>query len=343
MSQARNFSLGRAAYQILTRGVLSGVEAERNAEAQHLNTTKTHSHIGIPDVIASSSAFAEPVTTRVIDTVSGQPFLGTRPVQLSGPLAWAAVVKSGPTLLGPLKDEVLIFSDPALPTGSWRAENAVVVPADITFRSTKLNPFRVTGQVIVSKQLVLQFGGSQSLDQFIADRLKRSFASQIDKACLYGAGSASNQPTGIINTTGCHSVTTAVGPSWTDLAGMRYAPTNYDADLSTFGWISNQKGRKRFETTPRFTNAAGSCRDFMAREAEVSLEVGDDRVFSGVWAYMVIGYWLDDGEDGIGTDLTIDPFSRAQQGELLITGSVYVDTTPRWPELFSYSQASAFP
>jgi hypothetical protein len=64
----------------------------------------------------------------------------------------------------------------------------------------------------------------------------------------------------------------------------------------------------------------------MTREAEIALEVSDDRVFAGVWAYLVIGYWLDDGEGGLGTDPTIDPFSRASQGELLITGSVYVDT-----------------
>jgi hypothetical protein len=241
MSHARSFSLSRAAYQVLTRGALQGFEAERNAELQRANATKTGSRVGLPDIIAPSSAFGQPVSTRVIDTVTGHPFLETRPAQLSGPLSWAAVVKSGASLLGPLKDEVQLYFDSALPTVNWTAENAVVVPADITFTSAKLTPRRITGQVVVSKQLVLQFSGSQSLDQFIASRLKATFASQIDKACLYGQGSAANQPTGILNTSGCNSISTAVGPTWNDLATMRYASTVYDADLSSFGWVSNRK------------------------------------------------------------------------------------------------------
>jgi hypothetical protein len=190
-------------------------------------------------------------------------------------------------------------------------------------------------------QLVKQFSGSPSLDEYLASKLKSAFASVTDQICLYGTGAP--QPTGIISTTGCHAATVTVPPTWSDLTQMRYLATNANADLSSFGWITNQKGRKYLESTPRFTNSAGSMFDFMQREAEVSLEVNDDRLFAGVWNYMVIGYWLADNEGGIAADLTFDPYSKAEKGELIITGSVWVDVSPRWPELFCYSQASVFP
>ena len=81
----------------------------------------------------------------------------------------------------------------------------------------------------------------------------------------------------------------------------------------------------------------------MARESEISLEVSDARLFAGVWSYMVIGYWLGDSAGGVAADMVFDPYSRAERGELVITGSVWVDCSPRWPELFVYSQPSIFP
>lgn len=175
-------------------------------------------------------------------------------------------MKSGATLLGPLKDNITLFFDSALPQPTWQAEGAAVVPADINFRSAQLTPLRITASIIASEQLILQFAGPTSLDEFLTARLKAAFASQIDRACLYGSGPP--QPTGILNTTGCNAVTTAVPPAWSDLTNMRYLSTAHDADLSTFGWITSQQGRKYLESTPRFTNSTGSMWDFMAREAK---------------------------------------------------------------------------
>jgi hypothetical protein len=97
-------------------------------------------------------------------------------------------------------------------------------------------------------QLMLSGNGKKvNRNQPLNSKLTMNRFSQLDKTSLYGQGSAANQPTGVLNTAGCNSITTAVGPTWNDLATMRYASTNYDADLTTFGWISNQKGRKYFE------------------------------------------------------------------------------------------------
>lgn len=47
--------------------------------------------------------------------------------------------------------------------------------------------------------------------------------------------------------------------------------------------------------------------------------------------------------NGPAADIVVGPFSRAELGEVTITGSAYVDVAVRWPALFSYSQANIFP
>jgi hypothetical protein len=46
--------------------------------------------------------------------------------------------------------------------------------------------------------------------------------------------------------------------------------------------------------------------------------------------------------EGPATDIIVDAFSRAQAGEVSITGSLYCDVAVRWPQLFSYSFAKHF-
>ena len=79
----------------------------------------------------------------------------------------------------------------------------------------------------------------------------------------------------------------------------------------------------------------------MQKEAEISLEVNDDRIFAELWNYLVIACWIGDA-NGPAADITVDVFSRAERSEVLITGSAYVDVAVRWLQLFAYSQPNMF-
>jgi hypothetical protein len=72
-------------------------------------------------------------------------------------------------------------------------------------------------------------------------------------------------------------------------------------------------------------------------ETEISLEVNDARLFAGCWNYATICYW-GIGENGPAVDLIVDPLSRAEKSEVILTSTAYVDACIRWPQLFSYSQ-----
>ena len=83
--------------------------------------------------------------------------------------------------------------------------------------------------------------------------------------------------------------------------------------------------------------------DLMEKEAEITLEVSDDRIFAGLWNYLIIAYWWFGDASGPAADIVVDPFSRAEYSEVIITGSAFVDVAVRWPQLFAYSQANIFP
>ena len=267
--------------------------------------------------------------------------LGVQVRQMPGILGWSACVRAGATLIGPLKDDCRLFHDSTLPTTTWSAETGAVTPADPVFASTTLKPKRLTSSFIVSQQLLSQTA-SLGLDRYLASKMKVAFGSTIDQACLYGSGPANHQPLGVINTSGAQSFAFASPPVWSDIANARYAVTNYDADRSSFSWITSPAGRKFLESTPRFATAGVSMWDPMRAEAEVSLEVTDGRLFGGLWSYLVIGFWAGDSA-GPATDLTVDPYTKAKTGEVIVTGSIFCDVGLRWPSLFGFSPPNIFP
>ena len=267
--------------------------------------------------------------------------IGTAVKQAPGVLGWSAVVRSGAQLLGPLKDDCKVFHDQSLPSASWSAENAAVVPADPVFAYTTLRAKRVTASFIISQQLLSQTA-SLALDKYLAEKMKLAFASVLDQSALYGSGVTGNQPLGVLNTTGTQAFTMTASPTWADIANARYLVTNADVDRSSFGWITSPAGRKYLETTPRFATAGVSLWDPMRQEIEISKEVTDGRLFGGCWSYLTLGFWGGDSA-GPAVDLVVDPYSRSKMAEIIVTGSLFCDVAVRWPAVFGYSAANVFP
>jgi HK97 family phage major capsid protein len=259
---------------------------------------------------------------------SGANLVGRKVRQTAGVIGWSAVVNSGAVVLGPFRDsDVMVYHDSALPPVNWLPEIGAVVAANPTLTGTVLTPKRICGQVIVSRKLFVQSTGSQPLDDFLASRFKLACSSVLDQACLYGQGSAQNQPLGILNVRGANHVATSTPIVWADLAALRLASSDHDADSSEY-FITNPIGRKTFETTQRFTGSALTIRDSVKNETEFSKQLNDNRVFAGLWNYLVIATW-GAGTDDFTVDLTIDPFSQATSGRVIITASMFCDVAVR--------------
>ena len=121
---------------------------------------------------------------------------------------------------------------------------------------------------------------------------------------------------------------------------LRLGSTNVNIDRSTFGFITNPSGRATFEKTAKFAGGAFSIWDTVKGETEISRQVNDNRVFGGVWAYMVLVTWGPDEEGTYAIDLTVDPYPQATTGKVVITASFFCDVCARWPVPFSFSPAN---
>lgn len=125
-------------------------------------------------------------------------------------------------------------------TGGWASEVAALSQSDPTFDKISMTPKRVGTYIESSVQLFNQ--SSVDVENLIRGDLAQCVAETVEVAALNGSGS-SNQPTGILNTSGIGSVvggTNGAVPDWSDIVDLETALTAANA----------AKGRLAYYTTP---------------------------------------------------------------------------------------------
>ncbi|MBJ7325363.1 MAG: phage major capsid protein [Rhodococcus sp.] len=88
---------------------------------------------------------------------------------------------------------------------SWRAEGAAVANNDLTFDTVTLTAKSLSRMILVSREALQD---SNYVGDVIAEAFAASFASELDRAALYGSGTGA-EPLGVKNTSGI--LTTAHG------------------------------------------------------------------------------------------------------------------------------------
>ena len=86
---------------------------------------------------------------------------------------------------------------------TWEGENTDNDQTDITFDTVALSPKRLGCFVVIGKQLMIQ--SSIDVENYVRRRMNFAIGRAVDVAAINGSGS-SNQPTGVLNTSGIGSV-----------------------------------------------------------------------------------------------------------------------------------------
>lgn len=100
------------------------------------------------------------------------------------------------------------------PNSSWKAENEVIVPSDMTFGRIQLRAKTLTALV---KMSVEAFEDCMNIGELVNNTLGEVLALELDRAALYGSG-AGSEPTGLLNISGVGEV---------DMGGNGAALTSY--------------------------------------------------------------------------------------------------------------------
>jgi HK97 family phage major capsid protein/HK97 family phage prohead protease len=210
-----------------------------------------------------------------------------------------------------------------------------------------LAPKRVGAFVEVSKQAIIQ--GVMDVESMIRDDLLAGAAVQIEYLAINGNGT-SPQHTGIRNTTGIGTVvagTNGAAPTWAHIVDLETTVASANAEPDTrAGYLLNAKTRGKLKQTSRGTNLemiwAQYGNDFPLNNYRVavtqnvpsnltkgtSTTVCSSAIFSSDWSQEVLAFFG-------APDVTVDPYSKADTGQVKITLSQFADSGVRQPGCFA--------
>jgi len=249
----------------------------------------------------------------------------------------------GVTWLRDLNGNVAIPSATGSASSYWVAENGATPESQPTFGQVSLTPKTVGAFTDYSRRLLLQ--SSLDIEAFVRADLADILAQAIQFAAITGTG-ASNEPLGLLNTSGIGSVaggTNGGAPTYDHMVDLESAVAIANADVGTMAYLTNAKVRGKLRKTQEFASTNGKAVWTSGSERGVGEVLGYDAVVTnavpsnltkgtasgicsaiayGNWADLMIGMWG-------GLDIMLDPYTGATSGTKRVIALQDVDVAVR--------------
>jgi len=266
------------------------------------------------------------------------------------------VKQLGAQVLTGLQGDVAFPRQDGTGTLTWTGENpgSDVGESNATYDQPSLTPKTAQSTTQFSRQLLAQ--SSLDIENFVRNDLIQINALGLDVAAINGSG-ASNQPLGILNTTGIGDVAGGVNglaPTWAHIVDLESDVSVANADMGTLAYLTNAKVRGQLKKTfvdsgsnaERVWDVRSPGSPLNGYNAGVSNQVPSNltkgtattcsAIIFGNWADLLIGEWG-------AIELTVDPYAKKKQGLIEVTSHIMVDITVRHPESFSAMQDALTP
>ncbi|VWX56713.1 phage major capsid protein [Sphingorhabdus sp. 109] len=250
----------------------------------------------------------------------------------------------GARMLTDLNGNIAIPRQTGGATAYWVAESGAPTESQQAFDQVSMTPKTVGAYTDISRKLLLQ--SSIDVEAFVRQDLAVTLALAIDLAGINGSGS-SNQPRGVLNTSGIGSVvggTNGAAPDYADIVGLETAVAVDNAAIGSLGYLTNSAVRGKLKLTEKFAGTNGNPvwedgNNLNGYTAGVSNQVPSNltkgtassvcsAIMFGNWADLLIGMWG-------GLDLMVDPFTSSTSGTVRIVALQDVDVAVRHAESFS--------
>lgn len=269
----------------------------------------------------------------------------TMPARYIDTLRAKLVIASlGATILGDLVGTLPIISTGDF-TAGWLAEAGVGSVTKFTVGSGDMTPHRNFVAGAVTKDLLRQT--SKDVEALIREKLLNAHATLIDTAAIAGTG-LSNQPTGILNTSGIGSV--AIGTNggnltWAKVVALETAINNDNANRGKLGYLTNAKVWGALKSIEKASNTARFLLDDNGRLNGYKVDwttlvpsnltkgtgTGLSALIFGNWEDLWVGEWG-------GIDLVVDPFTLATTAEIRFVLNAWNDVKVVEPKSFAAIQ-----
>lgn len=242
-----------------------------------------------------------------------------------------ALAGAGVTMLTGLQGNISIPRQSSASTAYWVGENVAPTESQQAVEQVNMTPKTVGAYVDYSRRLLLQ--SSIDVEGMVRNDLTRVIALELDRVGIYGTGS-SNQPLGLVNTTGIGSQTISTYGTFDEYIGMETDVAVANADAGSMRYIINASARGALKSTAKSASAVAAGFVFENNEingypAIVSNQLQSNDALFGDFSMMIMAMWS-------GLDLTVDPFAGATAGTVRIIALQDVDFAVKQPGAFCY-------
>lgn len=253
----------------------------------------------------------------------------------------------GAQFLTGLSGNVAIPRKTTASSAYWVGENAA--PTESTnapaFDQVTMSPKTLAAYVDYSRRLMLQ--SSLDIETLVRNDLATSIAVAMDGAAV--AGSGSNKPTGVLNTSGIGSVTLGTNggaPTWAMVVNLVKEVEIDNALTGAAAFLTNGQVKAKLSSTSKQTsgvegnfilgpdmNNLYGFPIYVSQQVPSNLSKGSasgtlSAMIFGVWSDLLIGQWS-------GIDLMADPYTGSKEGTVRIVAFHDCDFAVRHPESFA--------
>tara|TARA_R100001163_G_scaffold55073_1_gene42479 strand:- start:176 stop:1420 length:1245 start_codon:yes stop_codon:yes gene_type:complete len=316
--EVRNWSLFKAINEVRNGGSLTGLEAELHQEAEK-EARKGLQGIGIPTMLKEKRAIDQ--TNSAIAPTSVGAYVDS--LQAS-----ALYSRLGVNDLG------TVAADTVLPiaggsTVAWTGEVAAASDGGANFGKVTLTPKRISGYANISNVILAQNGASAEAS--VMRDMGRNMGTQID-AAMFGSTNVANAPTAIVQTAGTLTFTESAaggsaGASSDMLEAIQTIADDHGLDgnlafVNQWALYSNIKQAAQVSSVyPLYVD--DRLAGYPAYFSSAPATAGGPPITSADGLFGDFGrvYFAQFGPSNI----TVDPYSRAVEGEVRLIMNNYFD------------------
>jgi len=341
------YSFSRAIMAQVNKTEPTGLEAEMHQEAikemRDANTGKAIEGVGIPSILFRTYAGGSVTGQTAVAGDKGGMLVETEKVGLMHALRPFLVLGNlGARMMGGLQGNIDFPKGSAAAAG-WKTEVAAADEYAMTFSVVPLKPNRLPAWAAYSKQLLLQ--SAPDVENFIRTELLRAIAQAVEAAAIAGTGT--NQPTGIIATTGIGSVvggTAGLAPTWAHIVDLEEKVAVENADIGAMAYLTNAKVRSKLKKTLKAAGVSGyvwetgeSATPLNSYQCGVTNLVPSNltkttenlsAIIFGDFSKLIMGQWG-------GLDIVVDPYTQKKAGVVEIAVNSYWDSAVLEPKAFA--------
>lgn len=256
-------------------------------------------------------------------TAEGEDVVATELFDILTPLrARNVLVQAGAKFLNNLVGNVQV---PIMTASNvtWEGETSSAQDGAPTFSHVTLSPKRLTAYIDISKQMIAQ--DSIGVENAIREDLVKAINAKLEETVLGDAAGTTTKPAGIFNTISPDAVAT-----FADICDK-------EADVEDANvtgecvYIMSNKAKAVLRGLIKGTNATGMVYEngeVDGTKAFNTSNVSGKQYVYGDFSNLAIGSWG-------GVDLTVDPYTKAGDGQIRIVVNMYVDAQILREEAFA--------